>query len=215
VATANRDLILRAIDIAHALGAPTVRTYAGKETGGPGRDERLRRLVEMVRRPAEIAAKAGVRLGFENHFNTLADSAKASVEVVAPWAIPASGLSMTRKPDDAGGGRLPGKRSHSRLRMSSMFTSRTSASRTKPPETTSDRVDRLPAEARPTVSRILGEGILPWKEILRELHRTGYDGYLSMEYERRWYPEQLPPAEIGMRTGAELVRQILKDLGGR
>jgi L-ribulose-5-phosphate 3-epimerase len=59
----------------------------------------------------------------------------------------------------------------------------------------------------------VGEGILPWREMIAELKRTGYDGWLSIEYERRWYPDLLPPAEIGMKTGADLVRRILKDLG--
>jgi len=215
VAAVNRDLILRAIDIAHAVGAPTVRTYAGKETGEPGRAERLRRLVEVVRGPAEIAAKAGVRLGFENHFNTLADSAKASVEVVRAVGHPGVGIVY-----DQGNLTMLGAEDYREtVPLQAPYVVHVHVKdisfKDKPPETTSDRVDRLPAEARPTVSRILGEGVLPWREILRELKRTGYDGYLSMEYERRWYPEQLPPAEIGMRTGAELVRQILKDLAGR
>src|SRR5271157_3849648 len=46
IAAAQRDLLLRAIEIAHALGAHCVRTYPGRETGGPGRAERLRRLVD-------------------------------------------------------------------------------------------------------------------------------------------------------------------------
>jgi sugar phosphate isomerase/epimerase len=62
------------------------------------------------------------------------------------------------------------------------------------------------------VSRIIGDGCLPWAEILPELARVGYDGWLSLEYERRWYPEQLPPAEVGMRAGAERIRQILQGL---
>src|SRR5574341_2413015 len=55
VAAAHQELLLRAIEMAHELGAGCVRTYAGRETGGPGRRERLRRLVETVRGPAEVA----------------------------------------------------------------------------------------------------------------------------------------------------------------
>ena len=108
VATVHRDLLVRAIDIAHTLGARCVRTYPGRETGGPGRAERFRRLVEAARGPAEVASKAGVRIA--------------------------------------------------------------------------------------------------------ELKRTGYDGWLSIEYERRWYPDLLPPAEVGMKAGAEALRRILSDL---
>jgi sugar phosphate isomerase/epimerase len=81
-----------------------------------------------------------------------------------------------------------------------------------PPAATSDAVEALPDEAKPTTSRIVGEGILPWREILVELHRCGYAGWLSIEYERRWYPDLLPPAEIGMKAGADTLRRILGEL---
>ena len=38
------------------------------------------------------------------------------------------------------------------------------------------------------------------------LSDSGYDGWLSLEYERRWYPEQLPDAAIGMKKSAEYLR---------
>jgi sugar phosphate isomerase/epimerase len=77
---------------------------------------------------------------------------------------------------------------------------------------TSGVVEALPPEAKPSISRVLGEGILPWEKIIALLKRSGYDGWLSLEYERRWYPDLLPPAEIGMKAGADLLRRILRDL---
>ena len=47
---------------------------------------------------------------------------------------------------------------------------------------------------------------------LAELKRTGYEGWLSIEYERRWYPDLLPPAKIGMQASAETLRRILHGL---
>jgi sugar phosphate isomerase/epimerase len=73
-------------------------------------------------------------------------------------------------------------------------------------------VEALPDEAKPTISRVVGEGILPWRDIIAELKRTGFEGWLSIEYERRWYPDLLPPAEIGMKAGAEALRSILRNL---
>lgn len=141
VATLHRDLLLRAIDIAHALGARCVRTYPGRETGGPGRADRFRRLVEAARGPAKD-------LSFKD----------------------------------------------------------------APPAATSGAVEALPEEAKPTISRVVGEGTMPWRDIIAELRRTGYEGWLSIEYERRWYPDLLPPAEVGMKAGAEAVRRILSGL---
>jgi sugar phosphate isomerase/epimerase len=213
VAAAHKELLLRAIEIAHTLGAPTVRTYAGTETGGPGRSERLQRLVEALRRPLQVAAQAGVRLGFENHFNTLADSARASLEVVRAMNHPSAAIVY-----DQGNLTLLGAEDY-REAVPLQATHiahvhvKDIAFKEKPPETSSDRVDYLPANARRIVSRVIGEGCLPWPEMLAALKRAGFDKWLSLEYERRWYPDQLPPVEIGMKAGADLVRRILKDLG--
>lgn len=211
-AAAHQELLLRAIEIAHTLGAGCIRTYAGRETGGPGRGERLRRLVEAVRGPAEVAAKAGVRLGFENHFNTLGDSAKGTVEAVRAVNHPAVGIVY-----DQGNLTMLGAEDYREtipLQAPYLVHVHVKDLRFKatPPEATSGAVEALPAEAKPTVSLPVGEGILPWPEIIAELKRTGYDGWLSIEYERRWYPDILPPAEIGMKAGADLVRRILREL---
>jgi sugar phosphate isomerase/epimerase len=213
VAKVHQDLLLRSIEIAHELGSPCVRTYAGRDTGGPGRAERLRRLVEAVHAPAEAASQAGVRLGFENHFNTLADSAKATVEAVRAVNHPAIGIVY-----DQGNLTMLGAEKHREtIRLQAPYLIHVHVKdlrfKDKPPDTPSAAVESLPAEAKPTVSLPVGEGILPWPEIIAELKRTGYDGWLSIEYERRWYPDLLPPAEIGMQAGAEVLRRILRDLG--
>ncbi len=213
VAAAQQDLLLRAIEIAHALGAPCVRAYPGRETSGPGRAERLRRLVDAVRGPAEVARKAGVRLGFENHFNTLGDSAKGTVEAVQAVNHPAVGIVY----DQGNLTMLGAEQYRGAIALQAPYLVHVHVKdlsfKYRPPEVTSGRVETLPAEANPTIARIVGQGILPWWDIIAELKGTGYDGWLSIEYERRWYPDLLPPAENGMKAGAELVRRILKDLG--
>ncbi len=212
-AAVHQALLLRGIEIAYELGAGCIRTYAGRETGGPGRGERLRRLVETVRGPAEVAAMVGIRLGFENHFNTLAESAKATVDAVRAVNHPAIGIVY-----DQGNLTMLGAEDYREaIPLQAPYLVHVHVKdltfKDKPPETTSGAVEALPAEAKPTISRVVGEGILPWPEIIAELKRTAYDGWLSIEYERRWYPDLLPRAEIGMKAGADLVRQILRDLG--
>ncbi len=213
LAASHRDLLLRAIAIAQALGAGCVRTYAGRETGGPGRAERFRRLIEAVRGPAEAAAQAGVRLGLENHYNTLGDSAKATVEAVRAVNHPAVGIVY-----DQGNLTLLGAEDHRvAIPLQAPYLLHVHVKdltfKDTPPQATSGAVEALPPETSPSISRVVGEGILPWRDILAELRRTGYDGWLSIEYERRWYPDLLPPAEIGMKAGADVVRRILEDLG--
>lgn len=41
--------------------------------------------------------------------------------------------------------------------------------------------------------RLLGEGDVPYQEMLKVLHSAGYQGYVSTEWERLWMPELEPP----------------------
>ncbi len=209
---AHQDLLCRAIDIARELGAGCVRAYAGRETGGPGRDDRLRRLAGAAQRPASAAEKAGVRLGFENHFNTLADSARATVDVVRAVNHPAVGIVY-----DQSNLTMLGTEDHTvAIPLQAPFLVHVHVKdmrfKAQAPQQTSGKVEALPADAKPTVSLPVGEGEMPWKDILAALKRTGYDGWLSIEYERRWYPDLLPPAPIGMKAGADHIRSLLKAL---
>jgi sugar phosphate isomerase/epimerase len=75
-------------------------------------------------------------------------------------------------------------------------------------------VATVEAPERSVRSRIVGQGEMDWFSILRGLREQGYDGWLSLEYERRWHPQDLPPADSGMREGAECIRTLLARLEG-
>ena len=52
----------------------------------------------------------------------------------------------------------------------------------------------------------------PWPQILAALLRQGYDDLLSIEYEYRWHPQDLPTPEDGFRESAAALRGMLTDL---
>ena len=51
---------------------------------------------------------------------------------------------------------------------------------------------RVAASERAVRSRVVGDGIVPWGEILVALCDAGYDDVLTLEYEYRWHPQDLP-----------------------
>jgi sugar phosphate isomerase/epimerase len=55
----------------------------------------------------------------------------------------------------------------------------------------------------------VGEGILEWPAILKSVKAHGYDGWLSLEYERRWHPDDIPDASIGMKKSIDYLKSIL------
>lgn len=43
---------------------------------------------------------------------------------------------------------------------------------------------------------LVGQGDLPIREIVGQLLSDGYDGFFSIEWEKRWHPELAPPEEV-------------------
>jgi len=58
---------------------------------------------------------------------------------------------------------------------------------------------------------LLGDGDIPVLECLRELKKIGYDGYVSVEWEKRWRPEIVDP-EIAFPQYAAKMREYLSKL---
>ena len=65
---------------------------------------------------------------------------------------------------------------------------------------------RIPLKKK---SCLMGEGTVRWQEALEELKKVGYTGYVSDEYEKYWYPAELPEPEIGMKHNLEYAKKFL------
>lgn len=59
---------------------------------------------------------------------------------------------------------------------------------------------------------LLGQGDVPLKEALHALKEMGYDGFLTLEWEKRWIPSLAAP-EIAFPHYAETMRGWLAELG--
>ena len=68
-------------------------------------------------------------------------------------------------------------------------------------------------EIRTVYSRIPGDGVLDWPAILRALKAAGYDGWLSLEYERRWGKQDLPIATEGLPVCVSRLRRWMAEVG--
>lgn len=55
---------------------------------------------------------------------------------------------------------------------------------------------------------LLGEGDVPVPEILSTLHSEHYDGWLSVEWEKKWHPEIADP-EVAIPQHAAILRKYL------
>lgn len=202
-----------AIETAHLLGADRVRVYAGSwQPGDIDHARRWAKLREALQTLAPEAEQAGVRLCVENHFGTMTQTAAETAALVQEVAHPAVRVlydqaNLTFTHDEtfeeafAVQGDLIG---HVHVK-DLVFTDPNAAFRA----TETARVD---ASERAVRSRVIGTGVLPWPQILAALLRHGYDDLLSIEYEYRWHPQDLPTPEDGFRESAAALRGMLADL---
>lgn len=210
VRMAEIEGICKVIDACKYLGAHYIRIYAGNLVAGDTKDlkERLEKLIESMRYLGDQAAKNDVTLIIENHFNTMAVSAKESAELVKEINHPAVSILY----DQANLTFTENEGYEEAISIQQEYVSYMHVKDLVFKEGvgfTSSEVSHPDESERNVYTRIVGEGILAWPNILEKVKEKGYDGWLSLEYERRWHPDDIPDASIGMKKSAEYLKKIL------
>jgi sugar phosphate isomerase/epimerase len=201
------------IEAAYDVGATRVRVYAGAwqpgDTNHAAHWEQLRTALSVLAHDAE---RAGVVLCVENHFGTMtqtaADTARLVTEVNSPVVrVLYDQANLTFTHDEewqeafAVQGDLVGH-----VHVKDLVFKDPHA-----PFRASDTA-RVKADERAVRSRVVGDGVVPWPDIIKELVRRGYDDVLTLEYEYRWHPQDLPEPAIGFAESARAIRSILSTI---
>lgn len=185
-----RELLLT-ITVASDMKARFVRAYSGREVVGAGRAASWGRAVNALRQAGDAAARAGITLLVENHMETLtrtgADTARLLRAVGSPAVRalydPANVMYDTDETWDKALEAQRGLIDYVHIKDYALVDGQRHAC-------------------------VVGEGCVPWGKILPLL---AADGVLfgSLEYERRWHPDQLPPAEVGLAQSLAFCREVL------
>ena len=201
-----------AIEIAQIVGADRVRVYAGSwHPGDQDHATHWDRLVEALRTLAPEASAAGVRLCVENHFGTMTQSAAETARLVREVAHDAvhvlydqANLTFAHDEPYDEALRLQGDLVGHVHVKDLVFTDPDAPFR-------ATETARVSASERTVRSRVVGDGVVPWADILSALATLGYDDVLSLEYEYRWHPADLPDPTIGFARAAQVLRGILSN----
>ncbi|MBR3954483.1 MAG: TIM barrel protein [Clostridia bacterium] len=81
-AHSDRNELKRYFEICSALGADTLRIWAGNKGSAQYSDDEWKAVGECITKDEELAAKYGITLAFEFHPNTLTDSGKAALRLL-------------------------------------------------------------------------------------------------------------------------------------
>jgi len=208
----DEEQMKKCINLASYLNCKVVRTYGGSyypHEGGKLYQEKKEVFIQCMQELGKYAQDLHVGLAIENHFNTLTYDATHTVQIVSQINSPAVGVLY----DQANLGFIRAEDYEEAINMQAphilhvhvkdfIFKGENRRFR-------ASSVTRVEESERIVVSRVLGQGILPWRNILRLLKQKGYNEFLSLEYEKWRHPQDLPPAEIGMKESAELIKSFL------
>lgn len=186
------ETLRRYVELAVELGCPNIRILAGREVSAADRPAYLPRLVESLRHVADVAAPANVSLVIENHMDTMAITARETTEILQAVNHPAMGIIYDQ-------GNL----------LFSNAEGPKEAIELQGPYIRHVHVkDHIFRDGRKAV-RVLGEGEIPWEEILGLLRGIAYNGYYCVEYEMRWSrPNTIPPPEVAFVESARVLREL-------
>jgi glucosamine-6-phosphate deaminase len=179
----------RMIELAARLGARGIRVFGDRVQPGADADSTRQWISEGLARLREKALSAGVEVWIETH----GDFARARDTLALLADVPADGIGVLWDPanafelgeDPVDGARTLGARiRHVHLK---------------------DLVRRPTGPGQPV---LVGQGEFPAARALSILPAVGYDGWVSLEWEKKWHPE-IETAEVALpHFLGWLVRQI-------
>jgi sugar phosphate isomerase/epimerase len=204
-----------AIEIAQVVGADRLRVYAGSwQPGQPDQMAAWNQLVAALRTLAPEAAAAGVRLCVENHFGTMTQSAAQTARLVREVDHPAvrvlydqANLTFTHDEPYEEALRIQGDLVGHVHVKDLVFTDPDAPFQ-------ASETARVAQSQRAVRSRVVGDGVVPWAGVLSALSALGYDDVLTLEYEYRWHPQDLPAPAEGFARSAAALRTLLGHSAG-
>lgn len=190
----NLDEGRRALDLAAALGAPTIRVFGGGIPSESERPEAAKRVASALAELGDHAAQTeAVRVVLETHdaFSTGAQAAEVLRQADHPHVKALWDLHHPYRQGEA-----PAET----FRALGPYVEQTHVKDSQPDGTYC----------------LLGEGDVPIREMLRLLKNGdekggGYDGWINLEWEKRWIPALLDPA-VAFPQYAARLRDYLRDL---
>jgi sugar phosphate isomerase/epimerase len=181
------------LELAAGWDAPLIRVFGGPPAGA---DEAAAReaAIECIAPLAERGRELGVAVALETH-DAFSGSAIVADVLASTPADGAGALWDTLHPFRVGDtldqtiANLRGRLLHVHIKDG-----------------------RRPADGGPNWDlTLLGAGDVPIRDILAALRTIGYDGWLSVEWEKKWHPDLAEP-ELALPQHATLLREYLAGL---
>jgi L-ribulose-5-phosphate 3-epimerase len=213
--SSDLDRFRRCVDAAATVGARLVRAYAGTydpRWHSSEHQQRWELLCDALMSLGDHAVSQGVFICVENHFGTMADSAHAARRLMQDVDHPGvsilydqANLSFAHQEDHTEAIPLQADWIKHVQAKDFVFIDRDAPFEAR-------AVNVVVAGERHIKSRVIGEGEVPWPAILSGLADIQYSGAISIEYEARWHPTDLPPPREGISRSAKVLRALWEEI---
>jgi glucosamine-6-phosphate deaminase len=194
-----RDEARRSLELAAQLGAPGIRVFGDRVQPGADRAATRGWIAEAMQALAEDGERTGTSVWIESH----GDFARATDTLSILELVPSRAAGVVWDPANAfeaageepaeGPRVLGGRIRHVHLKDLSPARAADGGPAWKP--------------------ALAGEGQFPAADVLALLRRSGYDGYVSFEWEKRWHPSIEEP-EVALPHFARWASGVLRRLEG-
>jgi sugar phosphate isomerase/epimerase len=180
--------LIAALELAHEWGAPMVRVFGGTLNPALPPGEARVEIVARLQGPLQLADELGVTIALETHDDF--SSAAAVAELLQSADSPSLGALWDVH--------HPYRLGESPTEVLALLGERIVLVHVKDARRSDDSWELV----------LLGEGEVPVAESIAALGRVGYDGWISVEWEKRWHPNLVEP-EIALPQHAQLLRRWL------
>jgi sugar phosphate isomerase/epimerase len=184
-------IAIRYLDIARDIGCPALRVFGGMLSKELDRKGNLRRVAEGLKRVTQHAEQKQVKILLETHDGwMLGEHCAAVVDAVGSpslgvcWDVAAT---YFQEPIQKTWSFVRGRTWHVQLKDAGKEN----------------------GEAK---SRLPGEGEVDLRSALKLLHASGYTGYLSFEWEKKWVPSLAEP-EVAFPHYISFCEGLMQELG--
>jgi fatty-acyl-CoA synthase len=195
-ATAERDRqvaeLLAWIALARALQVPIIRVFGGEQGSAdpPSSDQEADdRVIRALRQAAPDAERAGVIIAVETH-DAFSSARRVSRVLEAVGSTHVAALWDSHHPYRVG---------ESVEQVIAALGPRIAHVHVKDARRQADGSWQLAP---------MGEGDVPVRDMIAALDRAGYDGYVAVEWEKKWHPELAEP-EIALPQHIAWLRGLL------
>jgi sugar phosphate isomerase/epimerase len=189
--------ISRFLTLASEWECPLVRVFGGALSDDPQvRFEQLAGAARVLEASIPLAERAGVAIGLETHdaFSSAAVVAEVLAMVDSKWV------------GAVWDSHHPYRMGESPSEVYDLIGQRVLLAQVKDAR-------RAPERADGWQLTLLGQGEVPVREMLDRLDRGGYQGWISVEWEKHWHPEIEEP-ELALPQHIELIRAWQREARG-